>query len=142
MHCVVYVSRALVARGSAPAQSMLDSSRRNNARDGLTGFLHREGDTFLQYLEGPSAPLEATWRRILADPRHRSIRMLHAGEMPVRLFPDWEMGYADESVSRFAAFLEEASRKHTVTSATGLETTAFLRAVAQRVDLGLGATVP
>lgn len=142
MQCLVYVSKALVPRASPEAGTILEVSRRNNARDGLTGFLHREEDRFVQYLEGPAGTLAARWERIRLYPRHLAPVVLHTGPMPVRLFPDWQMGYADDTVSRFGDFLEEAARKRDLNEATGIEATVFLRAVAQRIDLGLGACAP
>lgn len=70
---------------------ILVQARRNNARDGLTGALIVRGDLYLQLLEGPEAPLLATFARIKHDNRHLAVRELSLASAPARLFPDWTM---------------------------------------------------
>jgi hypothetical protein len=49
--------------------------------------------SFLQVLEGEPSVLDATYQRILADPRHTNLRRLLDVEVPGPLFPDWSMGF-------------------------------------------------
>jgi len=53
------------------------------------------GRRFLQVLEGPAALLDATYRRIEADPRHFALVKLSRKPIAARSFPDWEMGYQE-----------------------------------------------
>ncbi len=70
---------------------ILAISRRNNARDDLTGALICRRDIYLQLLEGPEASVEAAYQRIARDDRHLGIVRLLAGSATKRLFPAWAM---------------------------------------------------
>jgi hypothetical protein len=139
MEFLVYRSRALVAPGSVEADRIVAESARNNARAGLTGFLHHEPGLFVQYVEGRAEVVEAAWRRILADPRHDNATMIGMGPVRQRFFGGWALGYSDDGVARFADFLEEAAGKLCADAATPHETIWFLRGACQRLDLGLTA---
>ncbi|PTM40926.1 BLUF domain-containing protein [Bosea sp. 124] len=94
---LVYASTFNLGRiDSAPValRDILSASRRNNSRDGITGYLIFDGETFLQILEGPKAAVEATAARIEADKRHRAMSVLGFRPSSDRLFPNWSMaGY-------------------------------------------------
>ena len=106
---VVYCSRNGIAGDEATVAreiaAILDVSRRNNARDGITGGLLFSAGCFAQVLEGPSAPIEETFERIQCDPRHNDITVLEAGPIAERAFPDWSMGFtaADASTTPMVA---------------------------------------
>ncbi len=72
-------------------KSILDDSRRCNARDGLTGALVCRDDLFMQWLEGPEAAVRLAFDRIQKDSRHRDIRAFLIGSIAERLFPTWAM---------------------------------------------------
>jgi hypothetical protein len=94
MEQITYVSTSRSAVPSeAEIQHILQVSRRNNLRDGLTGLLVVAGRRFLQVLEGPSDVLDATYARISADSRH--FAMVQLGRKPISeaSFPDWAMGF-------------------------------------------------
>ncbi len=89
---LVYASSATdLFRGDELAD-ILAVSRRNNARDGVTGALLYASGNVLQALEGPAAAVEATYARVHADPRHRGVLMLYRGTAAERSFPEWAMG--------------------------------------------------
>lgn len=139
MEFLVYQSRALVRPGSAEASNIVSASVRNNARVGLTGFLHHEPNLFVHYIEGPSEALADAWQRILSDPRHTEVSTIGRGRILPRLFGGWRMGCSDESIARFIDFLEEAAGKTCPSEATAREAIWFLRGVCQRQDLGLAS---
>ncbi|KQT32963.1 activator of photopigment and puc with BLUF domain protein [Sphingomonas sp. Leaf412] len=87
---VVYISTA-VAGLPADIDDILAVSRRNNARDDVTGLLYADGRRFLQALEGPERQVEAALIRIAADPRHRAIVTLSHRIVAAREFGAWEM---------------------------------------------------
>lgn len=92
--------------------AILDVSRRNNARDGLTGLLAVAGRRFLQLLEGPAPLLTAAYDRIQADPRHFALVQLSRRPIAARSFPDWQMGYDPTGVGltgKIDALLETVS---------------------------------
>lgn len=58
-----------VAALDAQLAQILEVSRRNNGRDGLTGYLVSDGTWFLQILEGDDDRVNAALARIRADER-------------------------------------------------------------------------
>ena len=88
-----YVSRASAAFDSATVQSILQISRRNNARDDITGCLLFSGRCFAQVLEGRQAIVAELVEKIAADPRHHGVRFLHQARRDERAYADWSMGY-------------------------------------------------
>lgn len=85
---LVYISTAV---GAPDAQPILVASRRNNARDGITGLLYADGRRFLQALEGEHDAVERAFLRISVDARHRALVVLSRREVGVREFGAWTM---------------------------------------------------
>lgn len=89
---LVYVSSANPA-APCPTQDILTISRRNNARDHISGLLYADAGRFLQALEGPEAAVEAAFARIRQDARHRAIVILSRRAVDRREFGHWEMAH-------------------------------------------------
>jgi Sensors of blue-light using FAD len=70
---------------------ILSASRRNNARNDITGALICRADLYLQVLEGPRNAVTATFQRILADDRHYDVALISSGDVAERMFPQWHM---------------------------------------------------
>jgi hypothetical protein len=94
---MIYTSAATQKFSSQDLQALLEVSRRNNVRDGITGMLLFEDNTFLQVLEGEEEAVDKTYERIARDPRHAKILLIARFELEQRSFNDWEMGYFDAS---------------------------------------------
>jgi hypothetical protein len=88
-----YVSHATEPFDSAAVQSILQISRRNNARLDVTGCLLFSGRCFAQVLEGDQAVVRALSARIAADARHGDVRFLFEVRRKEREYGDWSMGY-------------------------------------------------
>lgn len=88
-----YVSRASAPFDSAAVQSILQASRRNNARADITGCLLFSGRCFAQALEGETSAVKALIARIARDGRHGSIRVLSETPRVEREYADWSMGF-------------------------------------------------
>jgi hypothetical protein len=73
-------------------RDILSVSRRNNERDGITGYLAFDKAYFFQVLEGPRPKVTATYERISKDPRHGKIVRFEIRDIRVRSFPEWSMG--------------------------------------------------
>ena len=73
--------------------AILQVSRRRNLRIGVTGLLLYDAAHFFQLLEGEDAVVDALFRTILADPRHRDVRVLTEGPIARRAFSSWSLGY-------------------------------------------------
>ncbi|MBX2805856.1 MAG: BLUF domain-containing protein [Hyphomicrobiales bacterium] len=78
---------------------LLEISRKNNERDGITGLLiykqwnDAERANFLQILEGPRDLVDKAYRKIAKDNRHHTILPLEQGDIPARNFGSWAMGF-------------------------------------------------
>lgn len=95
---LVYCSRNVAKDFDHDVESamtkILDLSRRNNVRDGLTGALLYSNGAFAQVLEGPVSKLEIAFERIQCDRRHSDITVLRMDYAPERAFGEWSMAYA------------------------------------------------
>jgi hypothetical protein len=94
---LLYASRAAGKIDGALLKAILDRSRSNNLEQGITGVLCAcpEGGVFLQALEGSRAAVNALYRALIEDPRHRDVTILDFSEIEERRFPSWLMGAVD-----------------------------------------------
>ena len=91
----IYISEAVSRLRSVEDGLIFLSAKSRNKKLGLTGYLHRVGWHYAQYLEGPVGNLEQIEARIRADWRHRDIRTLERGTRRARLFEGWDMAFAE-----------------------------------------------
>ena len=94
LHQIAYISTSTRDVSVAEIESILDVSRRNNDRDGLTGILVYHRGMFFQMLEGARDAIHATMARIRHDPRHAGTTLIIDREIEAPSFPDWRMGFA------------------------------------------------
>jgi len=73
--------------------AILEASRRHNTRNNITGMLLFGDGAFLQVLEGDPITVEATYRRIEADPRHHGIIIVEDTQIDERDFGPWSMAF-------------------------------------------------
>jgi hypothetical protein len=97
VHRLVYFSRnAMPGTNDEIVEGIhqiLKSSRRNNARVGVTGALLFNSGCFAQVLEGSSSAVSETFERIQWDERHSDVLVLEYGPVAARAFPDWSMSF-------------------------------------------------
>lgn len=86
------------------AQIVREAADRN-ARHGLTGFLHAEEGTFVQWLEGPTECLDTVMGLIASDPRHGDLVTFGGGPVDDRSFPGWHMGFSNGHAAALFDFL-------------------------------------
>ncbi|GAB4405548.1 MAG: BLUF domain-containing protein [Bacteriovoracaceae bacterium] len=72
---------------------LLDKSRKNNDKIGVTGMLIYQSSIFLQLLEGDRESVQKLFNKIKADKRHDQVIILYEGQTEERLFPHWTMAY-------------------------------------------------
>ena len=97
LHRLAYVSRNALAPGAdatAEIEAILALSRRNNARNGVSGALMFNAGLFAQVLEGELVALEETFERIQCDARHDDVRILQFEPVAARRFDAWSMAWA------------------------------------------------
>jgi hypothetical protein len=92
LYNLVYCSRATSDVSQADVQSIIESAKRWNPVNGITGLLVFGGGIFFQWLEGPRDSVMGLMQILKSDPRHESIVPLtETEEVRERLFPDWDM---------------------------------------------------
>lgn len=96
---VYYSENRLSGRASpgSEVESILASSRHNNALVGVTGALMFSGGYFVQVLEGTEEAVEATFERIQQDTRHGNVQLLAFEPVEEATFQDWSMAYVDHA---------------------------------------------
>jgi hypothetical protein len=119
---LIYLSYAAKPMDEDELAAILQSSRRNNERDGLTGLLLYHEGKFLQCIEGPKDVLMKTLIRIRLDNRHRGVHVLLDEEKEDRLFGEWEMGFESHlEGERLNGFVELAKRAESPTGSEAID---------------------
>jgi hypothetical protein len=88
----LYASRSAVPLVAPVVDSILEQSRKNNPRQGITGMLCFFDDIFVQVLEGGRDEVCELFNAIVRDDRHRNVRILTYEEISERRFGSWTMG--------------------------------------------------
>jgi hypothetical protein len=88
----LYASRAAAPADAAAVSAILQQSRRHNPPAGITGVLCHSERLFLQVLEGGREQVNQLYARIMADPRHSDVTLLHYAEISERRYAGWTMG--------------------------------------------------
>lgn len=108
MLSVIYVSVADPLIRDEDIAAILESARRNNARDNLTGALIYNGHNFMQLLEGPAKDVERCLDAIRRDTRHSGVTEVRRRTVEARDFAEWSMLYdpdfkgQDDDLARLA----------------------------------------
>ena len=88
----LYASRAVTPVTQHVTDTILDQSRRNNPKHGITGMLVMSDEVFIQVLEGGRDAVSALFNSIIKDPRHTGVQLLAFEEITERRFGSWSMG--------------------------------------------------
>ncbi|MCE4554029.1 BLUF domain-containing protein [Pelomonas cellulosilytica] len=92
---LMYASRATAAMTDADFTAILKASREHNPAEGITGLLCFSDGVFVQVLEGGRNAVNARYKRIVEDHRHRDVVLLGYEEIVERAFPGWTMGHVN-----------------------------------------------
>jgi hypothetical protein len=74
-------------------RALLESARRTNEKLDVTGLLLHRQNSFFQVLEGDKTAVMDLYHKISLDHRHHRVEMLFDGDIGVREFVDWRMGF-------------------------------------------------
>ena len=74
---------------------LAEISRRNNARQDITGILLFDGESFFQILEGDEEAIDSLFDRIRMDKRHDSVVKIMSDHSPARKFGETGMRVLD-----------------------------------------------
>ncbi|MFN3216497.1 MAG: BLUF domain-containing protein [Acidimicrobiales bacterium] len=100
---LVYASAAAPSLTPEGIARVLEVSRRNNARLGVTGMLLHHRGSFFQVLEGPPAVVDALYAKIFGDERHEGVVLLIRETVEERTFGDWTMGWSELTTAQLAS---------------------------------------
>jgi hypothetical protein len=89
---LLYTSRAVGHPDPAMVGTILQQSRKHNPAAGITGVLCHSERLYLQVLEGGRDQVNQLYSRLLADPRHSAVTLLHYEEIRERRYAGWTMG--------------------------------------------------
>ena len=88
---LVYVSQSTRKMSSEDLIEIQKVAKNNNQNIDVTGSLFYNGGWFLQVLEGPLGTLNALYKKIEKDPRHKNSRILYNEPATFRTFTRWSM---------------------------------------------------
>jgi hypothetical protein len=95
---ILYCSKNLIegenAKRDAEIGRILQTARRKNKEQNVTGALLFNSGYFAQALEGPRLAIEQIFERIQRDPRHGDVTVLSSQTDGRRDFLEWSMAYA------------------------------------------------
>ncbi|AZP11695.1 BLUF domain-containing protein [Undibacterium parvum] len=94
---LLYASRATDDKLCEMVQSIMQQSREHNPQNGITGILCHSDQVFMQVLEGGREAINTLYGKILRDPRHTDVVILHYEEISERRYSGWTMGQANLS---------------------------------------------
>lgn len=90
---LAYSSVATVPFGPAQIESILATSRRQNADHGITGMLLYKSGYIIQVLEGEPENICQLYSNIERDRRHQHVVKLFESLIAAREFGEWSMGF-------------------------------------------------
>jgi hypothetical protein len=102
----LYQSRALIPNDAREHNIILKKCQVRNKIADLSGFLYREDNYFVQYLEGEEEAVRATLSRIKKDARHTDYSVVASGKLKERYLPDWQMGFVEQAIIPFSDMLD------------------------------------
>lgn len=97
MHQLIYFSSASYPYSKQDLLDILNVSRANNSRDGISGVLLYKDGNIMQVLEGDRELVEKCFERVSSDPRHKGLIVIDRNTTDEREFGDWSMGFRDLS---------------------------------------------
>ncbi len=134
---LVYCSRNMipVQEGDPTMEigQILNASRANNAREGVTGALLYSDGCFAQVLEGGLDAVQRTFERIQCDERHGDVIVLQAGQADGRLFGVWDMALAETAdPAKASATLNRALAQSDTDASRGADVVSLLDGLVRR----------
>jgi len=93
MICIVYISSAKLGLTHGEILNIIEDSRINNEKNGLTGLLLFNSGNFMQLVEGEESDVDALYKKIEKDRRHAEVKLLLKESITHRNFSNWTMGF-------------------------------------------------
>ncbi len=93
MYHLVYISYASRPLREDDLLDILKDSRLFNKKNRITGMLVYLHEKFIQVLEGEYEMVNALYKKIKEDSRHRKVTTMLEGNTELRIFKNWSMGF-------------------------------------------------
>jgi hypothetical protein len=94
LYCSVSVAPQII---NVDLEHILDSARRRNLEEGITGVLLYYRGAFVQILEGSKNSVENVYEKFIGpDLRHTALNKVHQNTISHRSFGKWSMGFIGE----------------------------------------------
>ena len=90
---LTYTSWSIPGLVAGDIESILETSRANNAERSITGLLIYNGSNFLQILEGGVREIDTLISVIAGDHRHTNLTIRDERPIDRRSFSGWSMAY-------------------------------------------------
>jgi len=106
---LVYISQSTRKMSSEDLIEIQKTAKNNNLNIDVTGSLFYNGGWFLQVLEGPLPTLNALYKKIEKDPRHKNSRVLYNEPAKFRTFTRWSMNMTnldDRQADKYEQLIE------------------------------------
>jgi hypothetical protein len=92
-HCIVYFSSSVDSLDENDLAAILEQSRQNNSKLGITGVMLYVRGSIVQVLEGAKLAVDTLFERIQHDNRHKDVMAVLNRPIAQRQFGNWSMGY-------------------------------------------------
>ena len=92
---LLYCSRAAGEPKSDTVCEIMRQSHAYNPAHGITGILCHSERVYMQVLEGGREEITLLYAKIVRDPRHTDVVLLHYEEINERRYAGWTMGKAN-----------------------------------------------
>ncbi|HMR16100.1 BLUF domain-containing protein [Mariniflexile maritimum] len=90
---ICYISDSMHNESLKNIEDLYLKARTNNAKNNITGILMYTDRNFLQVLEGEETIVDATFKKICADIRHKNIFNIIDSPIEQRIFEDYNFGF-------------------------------------------------
>lgn len=90
---ICYISDSCHEESLNALKVLYSKARKNNSKYNITGILIYSNNNFLQVLEGDSESVDATFKRISFDTRHKNIFKVINIDIQQRIFEDYNFGF-------------------------------------------------
>ena len=91
MYELLYASLATDSITGPEVKKILQASKANNEKHGITGMLVYSETEFVQLLEGEQIAVKTLYNKIRQDKRHRNTKIFYEGAIRSRSFDSWAM---------------------------------------------------
>ncbi len=107
---ICYISDSCREESLNSLKVLYSKAKKNNSKYNITGILIYSNANFLQVLEGDQKSVDATFKRISLDTRHRNIFKVINIDIQQRIFEDYNFGFTvvnnNKELNRLYEYLE------------------------------------